>query len=439
MEEVQAFAATLSQQIIGWLTSPQFYVQVGFIAASLVFALLASAVIRARFKTTPSFAAPGFLKDAVAQAAKLRDLLFPIFLSLALSVSVEISRAQLGAFEVIQVALGISVVYLAYSFVHRFIKNRALVSLFTWFGVPVALFFAVGWLDDITAFLEKLSIDVGNIRISAYVLVRTLIFGTILFWLGRISNSTGKRVIKAQAGLDVRTREIATKLFEIVLFVVIFLVLLQVMGINLTTLAVFGGAVGVGLGFGLQQIASNFISGIIILLDKSITIGDFIELEDGRKGVLREMTMRSATLETYDGKDIMVPNESFITTSFTNWTHFNTKQRYPLEFSVAYDTDLPRLFDIVRAVVASHPQVLSGDDVPIEERPDAEISSFGDSGINILVEFWMDGVDDGPNRVGADLLLMIWMELKRHDIVIPFPQREVTVLNGGDVKPGAAA
>ena len=135
--------------------------------------------------------------------------------------------------------------------------------------------------------------------------------------------------------------------------------------------------------------------------------------------------MRSATLETFDGKDIMVPNENFITTTFVNWTHNNKKQRYPLHFQVAYDTDLERMFEIVRQTVASHPRVLSGDDLPISERPDAEIESFGDSGINILVEFWMEGIDDGDNHVGADLLLMIWTALKENGIEFPFPQREV--------------
>jgi small-conductance mechanosensitive channel len=139
--------------------------------------------------------------------------------------------------------------------------------------------------------------------------------------------------------------------------------------------------------------------------------------------------MRSTTLETFDGKDIMVPNEQFITTSFTNWTHKNKKQRYSLDFQVAYKTDLHLLFELVREVVASHPQVISGDDIPIEERPDAEIKGFADSGVDILVEFWMEGIDDGPNRVGADLLLMIWDVLHQHGIEIPFPQREVKILD----------
>ena len=258
-------------------------------------------------------------------------------------------------------------------------------------------------------------------------MIRTLLFGFVLFWFGRLSNVTGKRVIRSQESLELGTREVIAKLFEIGLFVVIFLLLLNVMGVDLTALAVFGGALGVGLGFGLQQIASNFISGIIILLDRSIAIGDYIQLEDGRKGMLRELNMRSATLETFDGKDIMVPNEKFITTTFTNWTHDNKLQRYPINFQVAYKTDLEKMFPILREVIASHPQVLSGDELPIELRPDAEISKFADSGIEILVEFWMEGIDDGPNRVGADLLLMIWTALKENGIQIPFPQREVSL------------
>ncbi|MGK0299051.1 MAG: small-conductance mechanosensitive channel [Gammaproteobacteria bacterium] len=250
--------------------------------------------------------------------------------------------------------------------------------------------------------------------------------------MGRISNNIGIQIIRSQDDLEIGTREVFAKLFQVTITVAIFILLLQLMGINLTALAVFGGALGVGLGFGLQSIASNFISGIIILLDRSITVGDYIQLEDGRSGEIRELNMRFAILETYDGKDIMVPNEQFITTNFVNWTHKNKKQRYPIEFTVAYDTDLDLLFKLVREVVASHPKVLSGDDLPIEERPDAEILNFGESGINILVEFWMEGIDDGKNRVGADLMHLIWNVMKENNIEIPYPRRDVNILNQKD-------
>ncbi len=141
--------------------------------------------------------------------------------------------------------------------------------------------------------------------------------------------------------------------------------------------------------------------------------------------------MRSTTLETFDGKDIMVPNEKFITESFTNWTHNNSKQRYRVDFSVAYHTNVRQMVEIIKEVVASHEQVISGDHIPIEERPDCEIDSFGDSGINMFVEFWMYGIDDGKNRVGGDLLLMILEALQAHGYEIPFPQREVRILHDG--------
>jgi small-conductance mechanosensitive channel len=353
-----------------------------------------------------------------------------------LRVVVEIHETLLHEGWLMRTALTIAILLLFNSAISDFVTNRVAARIFRFIGIPLLFLHLLGVLEDLIGILESISVSIGNIEISAYGIARVAIFGSLLFWVGRVSNRTGRDLINRQENLDFRTREVAAKLLEISVFFVIFLLLLQVMGINLTALAVFGGAIGVGLGFGLQAIASNFISGIIILLDRSITIGDYIELEDGRTGTLRELTLRSATLETFDGKDIMVPNEQFITTAFVNWTHYNTKQRYPLHFQVAYDTDLEAMFEIVREVVASHPNVLSGDHLPIAERADAEIESFGDSGINILVEFWMEGVDDGTNRVGGDLLLMIWTALKANGIEIPFPQREVKIL--GDKKAGQA-
>lgn len=164
-------------------------------------------------------------------------------------------------------------------------------------------------------------------------------------------------------------------------------------------------------------------------MDRSVSIGDFVELDDGRSGVVRELSMRSTTLETFDGKDIVVPNDKFITETFINWTHKDKRQRYRVDFSVAYHSDVRRLVEIIKEAVSVHPQVLSGDKLPIEERPDCEIDSFGDSGINMFVEFWMEGIDDGKNRVGGDLLLIILETIQEHGYEIPFPQREVRILN----------
>lgn len=422
---------SLLEQALKFALSPEPYIQASIAILTVLCAWALSKSISSRVKVFREPPQPGPLFNLLNFVHNAKPLLWPILNVMFLGIAVPLSQALTGQQWLVKGVQGIAIVILLYRIANHFIKNEAIITIIKWICVPVALLYAVNLLDDVIAQLEQTSIQLGNIQFTAYGLLRTLVFAVLLFWLGRASNTTGKRVIRNQQAFDVGTREVLAKLFEIGIFVVIFLVLINVMGLDLTALAVFGGALGVGLGFGLQQIAANFISGLIILLDRSLTVGDYIELEDGRAGTLRELTMRSATLETFDGKDIMVPNEKFITTSFVNWTHNNTKQRYSLTFQVAYATDLEQLFPIIREIVASHPKVLSGENIPLAEVPDAEIQSFDDSGITILVEFWMEGIDDGENRVAADLNLMIWTALRAHNIEIPFPQREVRILGEG--------
>ncbi len=428
LEQIRQWGLDAWRTLESWFGSPEFYGQLAAIALSIAIAFLLSALINSRSSRAGEPRDDGAFFKFRSLLYRLSALVFPLLIFLTLSAAIEISDSVISQSWLIRSAQGLAVVLLLYMIATRFVRNAFVSSLIMWLGIPIATLQVFGLLDSVTAYLDTISLTAGNIRLSLLGVSRTVLFGALLFWLGRASNAAGKRVIRNQQKLDPGTREVFAKLFEIALYVIVFLLLLQIMGINLTALAVFGGALGVGLGFGLQQIASNFVSGIIILLDRSVTIGDFIELEDGRSGTLRELNMRFGVLETYDGKDVMVPNELFITSSYTNWTHKDPLQRYSLEFQVAYATDLDLLFDNIRQLCAEHPSVLSGDDLPIEIRPDAEIAGFGDSGIDILVEFWMEGVDDGKNRVGADLFHSIWRSIQEHGMQIPFPQREVRIL-----------
>ena len=422
--------------------SADLYLQIAAVIVTAIFSWLISRYLRRRIEKITeddTQKETGRIKARVAQVGSatyhLRELIFPVTNAILLGIAVAGSREFFNQQWLVQFVQGINFLSIAYIAATR-ISTTQTVRYFTLLVlVPLIVVYAIGLLDDLVQVTDSIGFSLGNIEFTLYALGRTVIFGAILFWIGRLSNQRGSDFIRRRQTLTETTKELALKTFQIALFVLISLIILQIAGIDLTALVVFGGAIGVGLGFGLQQIASNFISGIIILLDRSIAIGDYIELEDGRTGTLRALTMRSATLETYDGKDIMVPNERFITTAFTNWTHNNQKQRYPIVFEVAYGTDLEKLFDILREVVASHPRVLSGDDLPIEERPDAEVQGFNDSGIEILVEFWMEGVDDGKNRVGGDLLFMIYQALMENHIEIPFPQREVTIKEDRRKKP----
>jgi small-conductance mechanosensitive channel len=414
------------------LSSEQTYIQLAVVVFSFLLAQLITSYLGHVFTALKKM--PDSATRSEIIAFRISRLVLPLLGLLLLKISSELIPSFDESNWLITVAITAALVIVYVSFVREFVTSPLVSRAMLLVGVPLLVMQSVGLLPYVNSVLETIAMQVGNIKISLAGILRVLVFGSFIFWLGRVSISAGQAIIRNQDRVDFRTREVAAKLFEIGIFVAVFLLLLQVMGINLTALAVFGGAVGVGLGFGLQTIASNFISGLIILLDRSLSIGDFIELDDGRSGFVRALNMRSTMLETFDGKDIMVPNEMFMGSTFVNWTHKNHKQRYRVDFSVAYETDIRKLVEVIKDAVATHPQVLSGEQYPLEERPDCEIDSFGDSGVNMFVEFWIEAIDDGKNRVGGDLLLIIFETMRDNGFSIPFPQREIRVLDG-ELKP----
>ena len=401
------------------LDATDTWVQLGAVVATLLLARLLSA----RIAATASDAS--LLGGLVARG---RPLVLPALTALLLMVAAAACKTLIDAQWVVRCAVVVSLLWLFETAIRAAHVGRSASWALHVVGVPILVLHLVGWLSPITDVLASMSVEIGNLQFTAGGVLRVLVFGSLLFWLGWISNRAGLNAIRRQQRLDLRTREVAAKFFQIGVALLVVVLMLQVMGINLTALAVFGGALGVGIGIGLQAIASNFISGIIILFDRSLSVGDFVEIEGGQAGYVRELALRYTTLESFDGKTVLVPNETFITKAFTNWTHKDRQQRYRVDFSVAYDTDIRKLCQLIRETVARHPQVISGEHLPKEMRPDCEIAGFGDSGVNMFVEFWMEGIDDGPNRVGGDLLLMIFEALRENGIQIPFPQREVRVL-----------
>ncbi|MBM1689730.1 mechanosensitive ion channel family protein [Sulfitobacter geojensis] len=313
----------------------------------------------------------------------------------------------------------------ARALVRDIIKDPFLNLLGRYILLPIMAIYALGLLDVASTALTETVVGVGNIRFSLMTLVRGLIAGSLLFWLGQWSNTQTTALITKNEEMRPSIRQLLIKTAEFSIFAIAFLLLMNIMGINLSALAVLGGAIGVGLGFGLQKIASNFISGVILLVEGQATVGDYVELDGGEQGKIVKMMARAAILETFDGRWIVVPNEDFITTRVVNYSDSGSANRYEAPFSVSYDTDINLVPPLIEAAVAKHPEVL---DLPYP--PDCELRGFGDNGIDFAVEFWVNGLDDGPNKYTSDVLFLIWNALKDAGIEIPYPQRVVEIKGG---------
>jgi small-conductance mechanosensitive channel len=409
----------------GWLASPPFYAQVIILLGGWLLARIVARQILARVSLFRDEPVDGRLFKIRQIVYGLRSLVGPALLFILYAIGSAVADAAVGASWLVRIGQSLALVYVLYAAINRFLTHPVINAAARWIGLPIAAIYALGYFDQLTTWLDSIAFQAGNIRISVLALGKAALFGGVLFWLGRTSSSAGQKVIREQKAVDVQTRELAAKALEILVFAVVALLLFNILGLDLTALTVLGGAIGVGVGFGLQQIASNFISGIIILLERSLKIGDYIELEDGRTGTLRQLNMRSSTLETYDGKEIMVPNERFITTRFVNWTRADPRQRYEVPFVVTYDTDLHKVPPLIETAIKKHPSVLQ------EPEPvSCELKKFGDFGAHFAVKFWVNGIDDGPNNFTSDVHFLVWDALQKGKIKMATPHHQVALVPG---------
>ncbi|KPA21198.1 Mechanosensitive channel MscK precursor [Shimia sp. SK013] len=406
----------------GWLLSPAAWSQFALLVVAYVAALFVAKKLRPLLSRmlTPAADAETYLARARRFVAMFLPLLLPLLAYAFIGVGETATRAMFGSGAVIAFGKRVFLFLAVRILVKEIIKDPVMNVLGRYILVPIAGLYALGILDEVMAYLDTTVVPLGNLSFSVLFAIRFVLVAGAIFWLGRWSNDQSSQFIKSQDEMRPAMRELAAKTIEIAIFGVAFLLVMNIMGISLTSLAVLTGVIGVGLGFGLQKIASNFISGVILLLEGQATVGDYVELDGGEAGTIIKMTARATILETYDGRWIVVPNEDFITTRVVNYSDSGSANRYEADFSVSYDTDINRVPAIIEAAVAKHPGVL---DKPFP--PDCELRGFGDSGVDFSVEFWVEGIDDGKNKFLSDVLFLIWNALKDEGIQIPYPHRVV--------------
>jgi small-conductance mechanosensitive channel len=408
--------------------------QVAVVAACVLLAWLASRRILQR----PPDAAPAKWRFG---AGGLKRILFPLF-ALVLIV---VARAALRPYmhvSLLDLAVPLAgsaalVRILVYTLRYVFAPSGVLaafergIALVVWGAFALYL---VGALPVIVEGLDSISFPAGRQRISLWLVLQALFWATLTvlaaLWVGA---SIEARLMGA-ATLHPNLRVVLSRVAKALLIVLAVVIALPLVGIDLTVLSVFGGALGVGIGLGLQRIASNYVSGFILLLERSIRIGDMITA-DNFYGEVRDITNRYVVVRALDGREAIIPNELLITTKVLNHSLTDNKVRQALEVQVAYGADVERALRLMEAIAVRQPRVLK------DPAPAAFLTEFADSGVALELGFWIGDPDQGTLAVKSEIGLEILRAFRTAGIEIPFPQREVRVLSapGGDKLPPAAA
>ena len=276
----------------------------------------------------------------------------------------------------------------------------------------------LGLLDETMAVLSDASISLGQVNLSALTVIQGLIALGVLLWITTIASQLIEGRLKASRSLTPSVQVLSAKLIRILFGTFAFLAALAIVGVDLTALAVFGGAIGVGLGFGLQKIFANLVSGFILLLDKSIKPGDVIAVQD-YYGRVDALGARYVSVTTRDGIEYLIPNEDLIINRVENWSHSNNLIRLRKAIGVHYKSDIHKARDLCLEAAAETPRILK------DPKPVCLLSDFGDSAVILDIGFWIDDPMNGKINVISDLLFRIWDKFHANDIEIPYPQMDL--------------
>lgn len=347
---------------------------------------------------------------------RFRWVLLVILMWLTLTIMREVTWPGKSYF--ISVALNLALAWLAIAILSSVIKSRPLaktVAIICW---SIAALSILGWLDDTKAVLDQIAFTAGNFRLSLLLLIEGTVLVVGLFWVASKTGAYADNRIADIPDLAPSLKVLLGKVVKIALLMLALIFSLSGVGLDLTALAVFSGAVGVGLGFGLQKVVSNYISGIIILLDKSIKPGDTISVGE-TQGWIRELRARFVSVVARDGKEYLIPNEDLITEKVVNWSFSNDLIRLDVHFGVSYDSNPHEISAMAIEAISDMPRVSK------VKPPACWMVEFGDSSLNFILRFWVTDPQNGLTNIRGKVMLALWDAFDENNVNIPYPHREI--------------
>ena len=426
MQQLNELVAALRdwvEPVMARLVEADALIQLAIVGVLFVPALLLSRLVEPRLEAAARRikGMKGLLRIIVAFLRRFEWMFFVLLLAIA--------HAATGFFGwpdgngLIYAALVLSGSWLLISVISHVIRSKTVRSVFAWLAWIYVAAAVLGIVDDVAALLDGAGFNVGSTRISVLTVLKTGLVLGILMWAASAFGNFLDRRIQSVDELTPSLRVLLGKVVRIALIVLAGFITLQSFNIDLTALTVLSGAVGVGIGFGLQKVVSNFISGIIILLDQSIKPGDTISLGD-TFGWIRELRARFVSVVTRDGREFLIPNEDFITREVINWSFSDKYVRLDVDFGVAYDSNPHEVIELAIAAASSVDRVDS-----IRKKPVCWMTEFGDSSLNFKLRFWIDDPQQGLTNIRGKVLLALWDAFHEHDVGIPFPHREIIFRN----------
>jgi small-conductance mechanosensitive channel len=335
------------------------------------------------------------------------------------------AMAQISPFPsrrfLLELAASLATAWLLVSVAGRLIQNRLLRRTITWGAWIYVTLYYLDLVEDAAAALDSLAIEFGALRLSALMIVQGLAMATVLLLAIRLASRLVSERIGENQDLSPSMQVLAIKAAQAALYITGFFILVRAIGFDLTGLAVLSGAIGVGIGFGLQKVVSNLVSGIIILLDKSIKPGDVISIGENF-GWINKLSARYVSITTRDGREFLIPNEDFITGQVLNWSHSDQFVRLDVHFGCAYKDDPHTVRRIAIESAVGVGRVLSS------RPPVCHITAFGSSSIDYVLRFWITDPSHGLTNIRGNVYLALWDAFQANGITIPFPQQEVRLL-----------
>lgn len=413
MLKAQDFLVWLEQ----WLFSPYTLTQLAAVGLALAAAILVGRLLRP-FGRWVARQLPHFERVG----PHLVPLRLPVLWLAAVMIILAMFERLAQPTEVLRAAVSLITAWLIIRFAALFIKNAEIARLFVIVAWSIAALKISGLLTPAGAFLDSLAIELGKARISVLAIISGIFIFVIMVWAALFAARLLEQGLGRMSTLTPSAQVLLSKLAKILFVTFAVLAAFTAMGIDLTALAVIGGAVGLGLGFGLQKVVSNLISGVILLLDSSIKPGDVIEV-GGTYGWINKLAARYTSVITRDGREHLVPNEDMITQPVINWTYSSTKVRRAIPVCVSYKCDLKKALALTVEAALEVARVLR------DPEPRCLVKEFGERAVNLELRLWIADPHNGVANVASDVLLKIWDKFHEHGIEIPYPQYDLHLIS----------